>query len=129
MKRHSQSIGEIGESLACRYLESKGYVIIERNFQNTKGYKRGEIDIIAQHNKQIVFVEVKTRVVSEDVVQSVIPEENISHKKLKSLEKIANIYIKSHLRNDVSYRFDAIAVLYNPNARKAYMRHLEHIFF
>ena len=38
-------------------MEKIGYKILERNFE----CKQGEIDIIAQNNEEIVFIEVKTR--------------------------------------------------------------------
>ncbi len=40
----NQSLGTWGEDIACRYLEGKGYKIIERNFRR----KWGEIDIVCR---------------------------------------------------------------------------------
>ena len=47
----------IGEKIAQDYLQKKGYKILKTNYYT----RRGEIDIIAQNNKCIIFVEVKTR--------------------------------------------------------------------
>ena len=49
--------GATGEELACRYLESLGYTIHERNWR----YGHLEIDIIAQWGGTLVIAEVKTR--------------------------------------------------------------------
>ena len=49
--------GKIGEDIAVRYLNEKGYQIIERNFECIQG----EIDVIAKDKKELVFIEVKTR--------------------------------------------------------------------
>ena len=53
----SKETGNMGETAVCRYLESKGYRIVERNFR----IKGGEIDIIACNDEYITFTEVKTR--------------------------------------------------------------------
>ena len=48
---YRQQIGYYGETLAIKYLKRKGYKILKRNIRI--GHK--EIDIIAKHNKDIVF--------------------------------------------------------------------------
>ena len=55
MKR--KELGNLGEKIALNYLQKENYRILERNFY----CRQGEIDIIAQKQKEIVFVEVKTR--------------------------------------------------------------------
>ena len=57
MKSKRRTIGDFGEEIALKYLEKKGYQILDRNF--LKPY--GEIDIIAIKNDILTFVEVKTR--------------------------------------------------------------------
>ena len=49
--------GVLGELYAGRYLREKGYKILSSNFRT----KSGEIDIIAEKDDTICFVEVKTR--------------------------------------------------------------------
>ena len=49
--------GKIGESLATRYLQNKGFKILHKNYRHGKT----EIDIIAEKQKKIHFIEVKTR--------------------------------------------------------------------
>ena len=54
-----QSIGKLGEDIACLYLEKNNYKIIKRNFR----CKQGELDIIAFNlKKELIFIEVKTRI-------------------------------------------------------------------
>lgn len=127
MQTPRQSIGILGENIACTYLLQKGYSIIERNFQNTKGYKYGEIDIIAQHENKIIFVEVKTRKASTK--SSTLPEENISPTKVRNLEKIATTYIQIHNLWNVAYRFDALAIVIHIDTKVAKVKHIEDIFF
>jgi putative endonuclease len=52
-----QSLGKIGEDLACEELGRRGYAILERRYRT----KFGEIDIIAREAGDVVFVEVKAR--------------------------------------------------------------------
>ena len=53
----AKETGDIGETAVCRYLESHGYTVRERNFRICGG----EIDIIAEKGEDLCFVEVKTR--------------------------------------------------------------------
>lgn len=53
----SREIGDIGEQTVCDYIEKNGYEVLKRNFT----VKGGEIDIIAQKNDTVCFIEVKTR--------------------------------------------------------------------
>ena len=52
-----QSLGKMGEDLACDELVRRGYAILERRYRT----RYGEIDIIARVEGTIVFVEVKAR--------------------------------------------------------------------
>lgn len=94
----------LGESASCRYLEKKGYKILERNFR--KGY--GEIDIIAVQKNTLVFIEVKTR--SSEKFGT--PFEAISSWKLRKLLAGARYYkyiLHPELPDDL--RIDAIGVI------------------
>lgn len=55
--RKSAKRGFTGEDLTAKYLKEKGFIITERNFHS----RFGEIDIIAENEQYILFVEVKTR--------------------------------------------------------------------
>jgi len=52
-----QSLGQLGEDLACEELRRRGYAILERRYRT----RFGEIDIVAEHHGVVVFVEVKAR--------------------------------------------------------------------
>ena len=56
-KKSHREIGNDGEDLACAYLESKGWRILERNYF----FEHSEVDIVAYDDTAIVFVEVKFR--------------------------------------------------------------------
>lgn len=123
----NSSLGVLGEELGCRYLKSKGYRILTMNYCNVRGRRLGEIDIVAQKGKEIVFVEVKSRLGSSR--DDILPESNITREKLQKLARIGQQYLREHHLTEQSYHFDALAVLYDPTEKKAFIRHLEHIFF
>ena len=100
--RVANPIAKIGEYLACKYLQKKGYRIIERNFR--KGY--GELDIVAIEKESLVFVEVKTRIGNLYGT----PLESITPWKLRSITKTAVFYKTMNKNLPDSLRIDAVSV-------------------
>jgi putative endonuclease len=52
-----QTLGKLGEDLACRELALRGYAILATRYRS----RFGEIDIICERDEVVVFVEVKAR--------------------------------------------------------------------
>lgn len=103
--RHS--IGKAGEDAACRYLESIGHTILERNFRS--GHL--EIDIISLDACGVHFVEVKTRRKS---IQAP-PQESVDRRKQNRIAAAAKRFLRSGKgmnMKDSEYLFDVIAVTY-----------------
>jgi putative endonuclease len=119
--------GKIGEQAAADFLKNNGYEILEMNFQNNSGRRLGEIDIIAKDKKtkELVFVEVKTR--DSQKYGATLPEENITHEKLRKLSKIASAWLYKNNLQDAAYRFDAISVWLDFETRRAKIKHITHI--
>ena len=110
--------GKKGEEIASQYLENRGYKILARNWQ----YMHKELDIIAFHQKELVFVEVKTRMEGSLIK----PEEAVNKKKQRLLVIAANLYIQKHdLNHEV--RFDIISVVYSTNSFR--IEHIENAFY
>jgi putative endonuclease len=110
--------GEKGEDLAVAYLEKKGYRILERNYR----YERGEIDIVAEDNGALVFVEVKARR-SKTFGE---PEEAVTESKQRQIKNVAEGYLFEHNIDDRECRFDVVAIDYEGN--RTVIRHLENAF-
>jgi putative endonuclease len=125
-KKENANTGSKGEDVAVKFLKGKDYKILARNFKNLRGRQLGEIDIIVEKNKEIVFVEVKTR--SLEKYSETLPEENITRSKLHKLSKIANSYIKANNLWNYPYHFDAISVWLSNDGKTAKVKHIENIF-
>ena len=95
--------GKRSEIIATNYLKKKGYKILETNYKNDIG----EIDIIAQDKKYIVFVEVKARM-SESFGH---PFEAIDEKKQQKIHAVASLYLVKNHKYGTNCRFDAISIL------------------
>lgn len=111
-------LGIQGEKLALQYLQSMGYIIHETNWRS--GHK--EIDIICQQDDVYIFVEVKTR----RSINTGMPEESISDKKIKSVTEAALIYLQDKSYTDI--RFDVISILYDAN-NKHELLHIKDAFY
>ncbi|KAA0258666.1 YraN family protein [Deferribacter autotrophicus] len=94
-------IGKAGEKKAAKYLISKGYSIIDKNYR----CKFGEIDIIAKKDDVIVFVEVKTRK-NRNFGYGF---EAVDRKKIDKIIKVAERFLMSrNIENPC--RFDVISI-------------------
>jgi putative endonuclease len=96
-------VGAAYEKLAAAYLVRKGYSIICNNYR----CKLGEIDIIAEIEGCIVFVEVKYKASSAYGY----PREAVHYKKQQRIILAAKCYLKQYKKYEVSCRFDVIEIL------------------
>lgn len=98
-----QALGAYGESLAARYLEQQGMVVISRNWRCDVG----EIDIIARDELTLVFCEVKTR----SGVQFGHPLEAISDRKIRRLRRLALRWLDERSIHAPVVRFDVVGIV------------------
>lgn len=94
--------GISGEKIAEKFLISKGFRLIERNYR----FERGEIDLIFDDHGIMVFVEVKSR--SSDTYGE--PEDSITPRKRKQIRKVAGAYLWEKNIKDTECRFDVVAI-------------------
>ena len=125
MKEHNLNIGRLGEDIARRYLEKKGYIIIGQNYKN----KYAEIDLIARHKDSLVFVEVKTRIGE----QFGVPEDAINRNKLHRLIRNAQVYMMRknydlpHGKASMDFRIDVVCIVLDENKQPIRIDHYENI--
>ncbi len=97
-----KQVGRLGEQLASQFLQEQGYQILQRNFYT----KRGEIDIIARQQRQIIFVEVKTR--TNETFGT--PAEAVNTAKKKHIYQTAKYYAYQTKQEGKEMRFDVVEV-------------------
>ena len=128
MNEEQKEIGRTGEAIAASYLSKNGFDILDKNFLNSLGYRRGEIDIVARDpaNMDLVFVEVKTRKKSFYPTQ---PELAITRQKYQKLLRIIQSYLRKNNFHDQNWRLDAVAIEIDMSSRKAKLKHLKYIYY
>ena len=112
-----QKIGEIGENIACKFLMKHNFTILDRNY--TK--KWGELDIVAEKNKKLYFVEVKSiSSVPHETKTNYRPEENMHPWKMKRMSRIIQTYlISKKINEDIEWQIDLLIVYLDLNNKKA----------
>jgi len=104
-----RALGKLGETLAARELERRGYRIVERNWRCSIG----EIDIVAEKDGQLVIVEVRTRRGDERGT----PQESITPAKQVKLIELAQTYLQEHDLDNRDWRIDVVAVELSPRGQ------------
>ncbi len=123
-----KEIGRIGESAAARFIERKGFVIIERNYRKPWG----EIDIIAEKAGVVRFIEVKTLsglppgYNGSRETSGYRPEEQIHQAKLRKIARTAQSYMAQN-EDSREFQIDAVGVYLDTTKRVAHCRLFEQI--
>ncbi len=97
-----QSLGKLGEDLACDELQRRGYEILERRYRT----RFGEIDIVARVGGVLVFVEVKTRA-GQDFGGSAAA---VTGWKQRRVAQMAVDFVARRRLHDSPCRFDVVAI-------------------
>nr|WP_202620968.1 YraN family protein [Pseudoflavonifractor sp. 524-17] len=110
-------MGRWGEEFVARYLESRGFHITASGYRT----RYGEIDLIAENDSSLRFVEVKTR--SEQSVLS--GRESVDLRKQQRLRMTAQLYLAEH-PTEKQPQFD-VAELWAPQRIKTQAPELTYI--
>ena len=100
---NKREVGACYEKIVCEYLEKNNYKIVTRNFR----CKIGEIDIVAEDEGYLSFIEVKYR--EKDSIASGLYA--VDKKKQKTIYNVAKIYMSLYkISEDRPCRFDVVSV-------------------
>ncbi len=99
------SIGRLGEQIASNYLLKRHIHIREYNFRT----KLGEIDIIAEKDGKLLFIEVKTRV--GDLKGK--PYEAVDRRKILHMKRAAESYILQKNQKECKLSLQVISIELN----------------
>lgn len=128
----------MGEDIACKFLVKRDYKILDRNYRK----KWGEIDIIAQKDGKINFIEVKTvsrAAEPKTNLQNKLvrptnqndwyrPEENVHAWKLKRLFRAIQTYLlEKNVPDETGWQLDVMAVILDFNTKTAKIRITENV--
>lgn len=95
-------IGSEGERAAAEFLEARGYRILERNYRT----RLGEIDLVAEEGRTLVFIEVKVR--RNDRFGG--PAAAITSAKQSRIARLAQQYVVSRRLGERPCRFDVVLI-------------------
>jgi putative endonuclease len=111
-------LGKEGERLAERYLQNKGYKLVERNYR----CRAGELDLIVLDRRVVVFVEVKTR--TGHGFGS--PLEAVEFRKQRKMIHAAQFFLAAKGLQQRDARFDVVGVSWA--GREPIVEHIENAF-
>jgi putative endonuclease len=100
------SLGRKGENLAARYLESRGLVVLSRNWR----CRDGELDLVLTDGRTLIVCEVKTR--TSTVFGT--PAEAVSQEKAQRVRRLARRWLSTYRVGWCELRFDIVSVLWPP---------------
>jgi putative endonuclease len=119
MGKHNET-GIKGEQIAGNFLLNKGYKILHNNWR----FERKEVDIIAEKDDLLVFVEVKTR----SRTDFGFPEDAVNKRKQQFLKIAADAFMDSN-KGYVKLQFDVVSILVDKQGTVAELLHIEDAFY
>ncbi|MBR7824898.1 YraN family protein [Actinospica sp. MGRD01-02] len=105
-------IGRLGEEAARRYLEGRGYRVLDRNWRSPAAEGPGELDLVLRDRRALVVCEVKTRTGAA----LAHPAEAVTPDKAARLRRLAVLWLREHPAARRSVRIDVVAVRLDPRA-------------
>lgn len=130
MAKHNE-IGKMGEEIACKWLISHGFTIIQQNYSK----KYGEIDIVARETSIIHLIEVKSVSygTKEDLDYAVShetwrPEENVHNDKQRKLKNAIQVWLIEN-KYEGDWQIDILSVQMVPREKYSLVKLLDNVIF
>jgi putative endonuclease len=101
-----QQRGAQAEQRARAFLEHQGLVWVASNWRAHFQRQVGEIDLVMQHDKELVFVEVRTRSRADFGGAAA----SVDGRKQQKLRRTAQAYLHAHGLHQAFCRFDVVAI-------------------
>jgi putative endonuclease len=111
------SLGDRGEMAGWDYLRKQGYHLIEKNYRS----RFGEIDVVAEKNGRLVFIEIKTR----RTAGRGLPQEAVDAAKQRRLVRLAAAYIRDKKLDGKPVSFAVLSIVWG---KELVMRLIENAF-
>lgn len=103
MTRERLALGADGEARVAAWYQANGYTVLARNWK----VRSGELDVIAQRGRLVVFCEVKSR----STLAFGSPAVAVDHDKRRRLRHLAAQWLESAPRRPAEIRFDVATVV------------------
>jgi putative endonuclease len=120
-KDERKQVGRLGEICAAQYLRSLDYSIADRNWK----CRSGEIDLIAEENGTLIFIEVRTRTGRTTFGT---PAESVDARKQRQVRATAQVYLHRTQAHERKIRFDVISIILDRDGTAAELRHIKNAF-
>ncbi len=114
--------GNFGENAATDFLKKNGYSIKERNYISPPG----EIDIIAEKDDTLAFIEVKTRTLGKESLKETRPAAAVTREKQRKIISSAKFYVGTN-KTGKRLRLDIIEVYLIKNGKDLKVQNIKHI--
>jgi putative endonuclease len=120
-KSHNKRVGYSGEEFVSKFLQKKGYTILERNHV----IQGGEIDLVCMDGNQIVFIEVKSLSSNSEIPL----EQTITRKKARSLIRTCRVWLNKKNLENREWRIDFIGVIFERYDKIIAVKHIKGAIF
>ncbi|OPH61693.1 YraN family protein [Paenibacillus ferrarius] len=116
-----KQLGKFGEDAAEAFLIQQNYRILARNWR----CRTGELDLIAEKDDVLIFVEVRTRRKSNHFGTA---KESVDYRKQRKVRETAQFYLHRFQQHERSVRFDVITIEMSADAEAPRVEHIEGAF-